>query len=500
MPISASQIVQVNPRLLKPGGVDLELNGLLLSQSDTIPAGMVMPFGDPESVGQYFGLTSIEYAMAQVYFLGYNNSFIKPRAFFITRRMITAAAPWLRGGTVSASVATIKAIIDGTLTLTFGSYTTTLTGISFAAIASYSDAALLLQGAIQAETAGGAAWTAATVAYSSLFEAFTLTGGEAGEEHVVDYAAGTIADTLLLTLTGGAVLSQGADAQSEADNMETILQQTQNWVTFTTTWNAVEAEVLAFGTWANSKGVSYLFIYHDSDPNLLQAGSTATIAAAVEGAGLSSVTGVYGSQNYAAFILGTIASIDFNRTAGTVSTAFKSQDGLAPTVEQSTNAINLIAQKMNFYGNYATRNDQFVFLYPGQMFGRYLWVDPYINAVWLNNALQVSLMAGLTQSPRTPYTDAGYALVRSWLQDPINRALKSGVIESGVVLSESQKAQINREAGLNIALEVEQLGYYAQVIDAGPQVRTTRDSPTVNLWYAYGGSINRLVVASTALV
>lgn len=500
MPISASQIVQVNPRLLKPSGTDLELNGLILSQSDTIPAGMVLAFGEPDAVGSYFGLQSPEYAMAQVYFLGYNNSFIKPRALYIARRIASAAAPWLRGGRISATVAQLKAITDGTLTLTLGTHTATVTGVSFAAIASYSDAAVILQGAIRAETAGESAWTAATVTYSSLFGAFVITGGQTGAEQAVDYAAGALADTLLLTLAGGGITSQGADAQTEAENIQALLEKTQNWATLSTTWAATQDEVLAFATWANSQGVNYLYVYSDLDPKLLQPGSTATIAAAIKAAQLSAVAGVYGSREYAAFIQGSIASIDYNRTAGTITTAFKSQDGLAPTVENSTNALNLIAQGMNFYGNYATRNDQFVFLYPGNMFGRYLWIDPFINAVWLNNALQVALMAGVSQNPRTPYTNAGYALVRSWLQDPINRALKNGVIEAGVVLSESQKAQINREAGLNIAPEVEQLGYYAQVIDAGPQVRTTRDSPTINLWYAYGGSINKLVVASTALV
>ena len=37
MPIPASQIVQVNPRLITPGGSDLEFNGLMLSSSGVIP-------------------------------------------------------------------------------------------------------------------------------------------------------------------------------------------------------------------------------------------------------------------------------------------------------------------------------------------------------------------------------------------------------------------------------------------------------------------------------
>lgn len=500
MPISASQIVQVNPRLLKPGGKDLELNGLLLSLSETIPAGMVMPFGDPESVGQYFGLQSMEYRLASVYFLGYNNSFIKPRAFFVARRMAEAAAPWLRGGQITTTVAQLKSVTDGTLSISIGAHSATLTGLSFSAITSYSDAAVILQGAIRVETAGETEWTEATVAYDSLFDSFVVTGGAKGDEQAIDYAAGTVAEALLLTLAGGAVTSQGSDVQTETENMESILTQTTNWVTFTTAWQATQEEVLALGAWANGKNVAYLYVYHDTDKKLLQPGNRATIAQAVKDAQLSAIASEYGSADYAAFVLAMGASIDFNRIQGAITTAFKSQDGLSANVETSTDAINLLAQGVNFYGNYATRNDQFVFHYPGSMFGRYSFIDTYLNAVWINNALQVALMAGLTTAQRVPYVDEGYALIRAWLQDPINRGLRNGIIDPGVTLSELQKSQINREAGLNISTEVQQNGFYVQVLDPAPNVRVQRGSPIVNFWYTYGGSVHRLEVASTAIV
>lgn len=101
---------------------------------------------------------------------------------------------------------------------------------------------------------------------------------------------------------------------------------------------------------------------------------------------------------------------------------------------------------MNFMGDYATRNDQFIFLYPGQMFGSWKWIDTYLNAVWLNNALQVACMNGFRQTPRVPYNQEGYTLLKSWCLDPINRALYSGVIDTGVALSESQKSQLVRES------------------------------------------------------
>ena len=171
-----------------------------------------------------------------------------------------------------------------------------------------------------------------------------------------------------------------------------------------------------------------------------------------------------------------------------------------PTIDNATEATTLLGKKCNLYGTYATRNDEFVWLYDANMFGDYNFIDPFINAIWFNNALQVAIMNGLEMSPRVPYNEDGYTLIRSWCQDPINRARKNGVIDPGVTLSEAQKAELIREAGLDITSNLQTDGYYLQVADAGAQVRTTRDTPNVSLFYSYGGSINRIELASTLFI
>lgn len=499
MAIPASQIVQVNPRLLQPGGVDLEFNGLFLTRETSIPTDqLVLPFADPDGVGAYFGLESEEYRLASIYFLGYANSFIKPRALYFARRIDEAAPPFLRGGSLATDVAGIKAVAAGSLTLTLGADTATLSNLNFTTITAYSDAAGVIQTALRERD--GDAWKTATVTYSSLFNAFTVTGGVAGGEQSVSYASGDVADLLQLTLAGGAVTSRGSDALTETGNMEAILRITRNWVCFSTVWRAEREEMIAYAEWSNSKGVSYLYALWDDDMKLLQPNNAATVGAALAELNVSAVCAEWKGPEYAAFLLGAAAAIDWNRRQGTITFAFKSQDGLAPNVDNGQDAVCLTAQGFNFMGNYATRNDEFIFHYPGQMYGRWRWIDTYLNAVWLNNALQVSIMNGFGQSPRVPYTESGYALIRSWLQDPVNRALNNGIIDPGVTLSESQKAQVNREAGADIAPSLTQNGYFIQIQDPAPAVRVTRDSPIVNLWYTYGGSVHKLTVASTAIV
>ena len=109
-------------------------------------------------------------------------------------------------------------------------------------------------------------------------------------------------------------------------------------------------------------------------------------------------------------------------------------------------------------------------------------------------------MDGLTSTGRLPYTDAGYTRLRSWMMDPVNEALSNGVMEPGVTLSEAQKSEVAKEAGLDISEELFTQGYYIQILDPGASVRARRESPIISLWYTYGGAVQKIEVASTAVL
>ena len=499
MPIPASWIVSINPRLIQPGGTDLEFNGLILTENALMPlSSMVMEFTTADAVGAYFGLDSQEYALASQYFLGYNNSFAKPRRLMFGARVSSARAAFLRGAKFAGTLASLQAITDGSLKVTINGTAYTVTGLDFNADTSYSDVAETIQTALAAELAS------TTVTYSSLTGAFQINSPTTGAESTISYAEGggsgtDISGTLGLTQAAGAVLSQGSDELTPTANMAAIKQQTQNWVTFTTTYEAEAEEILGLADWASSQGVDYLYVPWSADPLLIQQGSTNSIADQIKAAEYGATALVYENVESAVFVLGTWASIDWNRRQGTITQAFKHADGLAPTVTDETTASLLENKTCNYIGKFATRNDDFTFFYPGAMFGDYNWIDTYINMIWLKNVMQVAIMNGLNSAGRVPYNARGYALIRSWLQDPINRALKNGCIDTGVTLSESQKAQVMNEAGLDISNELWINGYYIQVEDAGAQVRVTRDSPNVSCWITYAGSVHRIVVASTTL-
>lgn len=495
MAIPASYIVAINPRLISAGGNDLEFNGLLLSKNALIPlAAPVLQFANADSVGDYFGIESDEYKAASVYFLGYNNSFAKPRHLMIARRVDEAVGAYLRGADYTGDLATLKAITSGSLTVEINGTDVAVTGVDLSAATSFSDVATTIQTALQSELA------AVTVTYSSLTKAFQINGPSTGADETIGYASGTLATALNLTQDAGAVLSQGSDALTTTQNMALIKEQTQNWVSFTTLYEATQDEHLGLSAWASSQGIEYLYVGWTAEAALLVQGSTTTIADKIKAAEYGATTLVYDNVNVATFVLGSIASVDWERYQGTINYAFKKVDGVAATVTNQTDADLLLAKGVSFMGNFATRNDDFTFLYDAQMFGDYGYIDAFVNTVWFKNVMQLSILNGLTSNGRVPYTDRGYTLIRAWLQDPINRAVNNGTIDPGVAMSEGQKAQVYNETGKDLSTELFTQGYAVIIEDAGASARVGRQSPNITVYYTYGGSINHVEVASTAIL
>lgn len=495
MTIPASYIVAINPRLIPAGGTDLEFNGLILTENALIPADSpLMAFTSADTVGAFFGETSDEYKAAAQYFLGYNNSFSKPRRLMFGKRVSSAVGAWIRGAKFGGSLSDFASMASGALTITVNGTEAELTGLDFTSATSYSEVASIL------ETALDAVVTGATVTYSSLTGAFQINSPATGASETITYATGTAADLMNLTEDKGATLSQGSDVQTQTENMNAIKRESQNWVTFTTLYKADDTEHLGLAEWASAQGIDYLYVGWTDDARLLVQGSTNSIADKIDEAEYGSNNLVYDNVNVAVFVMACAASINWERYQGTINFAFKSADGLAATVTDETTAALLNAKGVSYIGKFATRNDAFTFFYDGKMNGKYGYIDAFINTVWLKNVMQLSVMNGLTNAGRVPYNDRGYTLVRAWLQDPVNRAVNNGTIDPGVEMSESQKAQVYSEAGKDLSTELYTKGYAILVEDAGAAVRVGRQSPNVSVYYTYGGSINRIEVASTAIL
>ena len=466
MAIPASQIVNVTPRVSNAGGNDLEITGLILTTNPLCIVPGTMAFTSKAAVGSYFGLDSAEYLAATKYFLGYDNSFRKPRRLRFARLLTEAAAGSLIGGTAQ-NLETLKTITDGGLTISIDGTEKSVTGLDFSSANTQSDVAAALQAKLTGTAVGGY----------------------------------TPAQALGLTTDTGALISAGSAELTPSQNMDSIIDQNQNWVSFTTLDAVDDATVVALVEWTNLQNVSYMYCPWTQNPADTLPSNTSNLPNTLIAANLEGTILTFGGLEDALLVLSIGACIDWNRVNGLVTYAFKTQTGLAASVTDETTAENLVAMNCNYYGRWATRNDDFVQYYQGKMIGgNFGYADAYVGNIWLRNALQVAIMNGLNQTGRVPYVERGYAIIRAWCSDPINRALNNGIIDTGVTLSEAQKAELITEIGQDVSSEIFTNGYYLQITDPGAVVRANRESPVMGLWYTYGGSVHKVELPATAVL
>ena len=494
--IPASQIVDVIPSVISAGGSALSLNGMILTPSTRVPTGSALSFPTAQAVSDFFGSGSAEAVNAAIYFAGFQGSNILPSAMWFAQYNAAGVAAWLRGGDISGlTLAQLQALAGGTVIVTVNGTQYTSSSINLASAGSFSAAAALIQAAFTTPPF--------SVTYDSVSGAFVFTSTTTGTGSTITFATGTMAASLLLQAAQGATISQGAAAVTDvAGFMDNLVGQTTNWASFmfiTDPDSSGNSKKLAFATWNGQQNNRYVYVCTDTDITPTQStNAAASLGQLLNASETSGTILIYepGDLNIEAFICGAIASIDFTQTNGRATLAFKSQSGMPVSVTDPTVAANLIANGYNYYGAYATANDQFSFFYPGSVSGVFKWADSYVNQIWLNNALQLALMELLTNVKSIPYNNSGYSLIRAACMDPIDAGANFGAFVGGVQLSNAQAAEVNNAAGVAIDRVLSSAGWYLQVKDAPAQTRANRLSPPMTFWYMDGGSVQKINLAS----
>jgi hypothetical protein len=358
------------------------------------------------------------------------------------------------------------------------------------------------------------AFEAPTVTYDSVSGAFIIASAITGAVSTLAFATGTLAPSLFLNAATGAVLSQGAVATTPAAFMDGLIALTQNWATF---WTGFDPDggsgnmvKLAFAAWANGQNNRYAYLCWDTDPtprNELPAQSSLGYLVNTEfnysGTCLISELADVG---YAAFVAGCAASVNYNQTNGRVTFAYLSQSGLIADVTDAQTFTNLAGNPQvagsfgngyNCYAATATANQNFTNFQRGTISGPYEWLDSFLNQVYLSNQLQLSLMTLLTTVGSIPYNPAGAALIEGALSAPLQQFLNFGGARTGVALSAQQIEEINTLAGASIAGALQTQGYYILVGVATSQVRQSRASPPIMVFYVDGESVQAISLSST---
>ena len=571
--VPASAFVSSNPSVIGPGGAAVALNGLFLTTNSRFPIGQVLSFPSATSVGAYCGLSSVEYAHAQVYFQGFAGSNVKPGAMLFAQYNTAAAPAYLRGGNVSSlTTAQLEALngvlkitvagvvqVSGNINLSTSStpslaaaaiatafsafvgtvvydsvsgaflFTTTATGsaetISYAisgtgtSTASHSTGTVLTIGGTVTgyfnvgDNVSGTDSTNSLTSACTIVNQLTGTPGGAGtytisaaatpsdlaSSAVTSYGpTGALAVGLGLTSATGAVLSQGAAVATPAAFMTALTAVTTNFATFTSLFNpdvTGNANKLLFAGWVNTQNYQYAYIPWDNDITPTQSNNAAGSLGQLLIAGQYSGTApTYEPTDlmHAAMTCGFIASIDFTQTNGNTDLSYKSQAGITPSVTNQTVLANLEANGYNFYVTSSKGTSVWNFLYPGTISGPFKSLRRYINQIWMNNSFVFALMSLQTTIKALPYVRPGYALIEAAMMNVINQAVNFGAIQSGVILSASEIAEVNYAAGAIIAPTLQSAGWYLQVKDPGAVARAAGTSPIINFWYTDGGSVLQL--------
>lgn len=494
MTINANQLVDIQSRVIGAGLSGIEMNSVFLSESDKIPANTPVVFTTLDSVGDFFGLSSKEYTLASKYFLADDNKQKNPSALYFYRYISSAVAGWVRGGSDVASINAIKAIDDGALTIEIDGVEQSYTSLDFSSVTSYSAIAEVIQTALS---------TDATIEYNSTFKCFVITSATTGAGSSVSFAtvseSGTdLSSILCLTQDTGALVSEGSDTQTSEENMTNLVKKLKNFVSYLPVFDETAEVRKALADWNNEQGTRFVYLANDTSSSALIANNSDCFAASVKD--YFGVFCGYNTKEFLAFVAGFIAAIDWSRTNGRKTLAYKSQAGLEPTVSEDEDAIALLSNGYNFYGAYATASEEFSLAQNGSISGNVKWLDTYLGQVWIRASLQASWLTVEMNANTLPFNDRGYDAFYAGSLDTINQAKDAGIIVAGVTLSNTQKAKVTEEAGLDISETLYTQGWYMQIPDADAVTRANRGPIKPNFWYCDGGSIQKVEGNSNAIL
>ena len=416
-----------------------------------------------------------------------------PSTLYFYRFIANDSPAWLRGGAITTNLTGLKSVTDGAISISINGSIINATGIDLSSATSLSSVAQAIQAKL----------TDTSVVYNSNFNAIIITSSTIGETSSVLYpvvpSSGTDLSAMLnLYEENGAIVSAGVNAQTLTQTLQNLVTNTQNWFSFMPVFDENETQKEELAEWVNSKGTRFLYIANETNANALIANNVSCFAQ--EKIDYYGIFNAYNTKEFCAFVSGFVASIDWERTNGRKTLAYRSQAGLQATITTQENANALLSNGYNFYGAYATASEDFILAQNGQVSGQAKWLDTYAGQVWLRSGLQAAWLTVLKNANTLPFNDDGYSAIYSGSLDIINTAVNAGVIVQGVTLSQEQKDQVQREAGLDISETLFNKGWYLQIPNVTSQTRVARGPLKPNFWYCDGGSVQKIEGTATNIL
>ena len=495
MPISQSKYVSITSGI---GGASVasrkDLGLRLFTTNALFPTNTVLEFSSAADVGNYAGTQSTEYALAQAYFGRVSKSATVPNKISFMFAPFIATACSIISTITLASLATYQAITNGSMVISMGGTSYTLSSLNFSGATSFADVAGVIETAIQANTAGGALYTSANVTFNASLQAFILTGGAAGE-NVITYAtsagSGTdISGTIGWNEASNPILSDGADATDLTQILNKTVELSDNFGSYAFIGLTLDySNIAEIGAWNSAQNFEFLFCGDVSNSNY-----SAVANVAKNYAGLVLCYQTFNDALPAYLMPATIlASTNYSKVNGTVNYMYQQFPAQAVTVTTNALANTLDAVVVNYNGQTQKAGTKIEFFQDGYCADG-TDIAVYANEIWLKDAMKTEILNLEVASEKIPANDDGIAAILGVIQAVAGEALNNGTISVGKTLTNTQKAYITQLTGDNTAWQIIELNGYIIEIKLVMQVVNGANKyiAEYSLIYSKGDSIRKV--------
>lgn len=454
MAISQSKYVNITSTVAgSPAVTQRDLIGRVFTTNYLVPSGQVLEFNGGasaalQSVGEYFGTTSVEYEFASQYFGFISKKGTQPQklSFYLYANNATNA---LLFGSVNPSLTALKAISSGTLTISLNGTSTTEESINLSSANSLSDVASTLTSALSAASV--------TVEYDAVNARFVLQSTATGSGNDFDYATGTVAEAIGWT-SGVGILSAGADATSALDTVSDSASISNNFFSYTFLAQLNTSDITAIAQWNNAQNVKYMFSI------TVSAEDAQEIQTAVTGNNGVALTYDAFDMNAGYMPMAAFAAVDYSRPNAAINMMYQVFDGVQPSVSTDAESSLYDGLLINYYGATQQAGQTVSFYQNGVLQGSISDMGVYANEAWLKDSFLSNILNFRINLDTLPANNTGVGLLTGIMMDTVNQALNNGVILPGKTLTTAQKATITQLTGNTDAwLQVQSSGYYLTV-------------------------------------
>lgn len=457
--------------------------------------------------GKDFGTTSNDYKVAQKYFSFVSKTGTAPEKMVAARWYKTAAAPFVKGGKPSA-IGELALLEDAAFKLTI-SDTTYAVQADLTTCVSYSDVAQRLQAAIQNNTAGGAAFTAATVEYNTTIGGFIITSGTTGAGETIAISApesGT--DAIEALGFANAEISAGADAETFAQFCDRIVNANTAGYSITTTVALTAEEIQAAVAWLQgSMGGQTLNTLVRLVFNMTNKTNAKALQSTLKELSYTGYVVCY--DEYGEWVnaldCAIAASTDYQVANGSLNFNFQPAVGYTPitklgdVVNYQQGQTNLsLAQELDdlcisYVYSVGFGSQEQVLYGMGLMMGAYGTEDIQVNESAMQTDLQISIMNGFVSLNKLKLQGRDAKGFIATLITPVLDLYKTnGSIAMNGTLSNTDKNAIYQATANDGAADaVEQNGYYFQIQDLTAEDISLR-RVRVLICYLAGGVVNQI--------